>query len=158
MRLLAIQAPQSPLLQPAYLESKFTQIQSCQCLSSELKGSTSSPVPEGHLLWRRYYDPDYLSGRWRNTGEPRLSHVTPPFQYQSQIPTSSALLWIFQKGLAKAWMWPLSPIQQHKRNQTEKISTRSFTPYPMKFPWPYLISPFWDFSFPTCTMVLSCSR
>lgn len=108
--------------------------------------------------WRRYYDQgDYLSGRWKNTEEPRLSHVTPPFQYQSQTATSSALLWIFRKGLVRAWRWPLSPIQQQKQNRTEKI-VQVLRPMLWNFPGHYLLSPFWDFSFPISTMALSCSR
>lgn len=46
-----------------------------------------------HLLLGRSYDQGgYLSRGWRNTEGPRILHETSPFQYQSQMGTSSALL------------------------------------------------------------------
>lgn len=100
---------------------------------------------------------DYLSARWwRNTEEPTISRVTPPFRYQSQRGTSSALL-NFPERLPRAQILHLSPIQKPERSQTENINTRkSHTP-------PYEISlarsslSLRDLSFPIRMMVLSCS-
>lgn len=99
---------------------------------------------------------DYLSARWwRNTGEPTISRVTPPFRYQSQRGTSPALL-TFPERLPRAQILHLSPIPKPEWNQTEKINTRKSHTPPHEISLARSLS-FQDLSFPIRTMVLSCS-